>query len=71
MGRKYAIYLPKAIVNMVGIGEGGILLLEVRNSSIVLMPVRKQKIREKGYWAEISPEEVEHVGERLSREFVG
>ncbi|BFI76491.1 AbrB/MazE/SpoVT family DNA-binding domain-containing protein [Sulfurisphaera ohwakuensis] len=63
IGKKYAIYIPKDIANTLNLKEGDKLVLVVKDDRIELIPVRKPS----KYWAEISPEEVEEVGEEISR----
>lgn len=67
VGKKYAIYLPKKVVVRLGIEEGDVLLLDIdENNNLILRHVKK--ISRKGrYWSEITPEEVEKIGEEISR----
>jgi len=67
VGKKYAIYLPKKIVVRLGIEEGDVLLLDIDESNNLILR-RVKKILVKGrYWSEITPEEVEKIGEEISR----
>ncbi len=66
VGKRYALYIPKRVAKALGIEEGDLIAMEVRNGEIRLRPVRRPKLGE--YWAEVSPEEVEEVGEELSRD---
>lgn len=68
VGKKYAIYLPKRVVEMLDISEGDTLLLSVKGRTLVLKPLRRTPARP---WGTIEPEEVEAVGEELSRRFFG
>ncbi len=66
VGKKYAIYLPKKIVEEVGIKEGDVLIVQVRGKDIILKRVEKElKIAKP--WARIKAEEVEKVGEEITR----
>ncbi len=65
VGKRYALYIPKRVAKALGIEEGDLIAMEVRNGEIRLRPVRRPRLGE--YWAEVSPEEVEEVGEELSR----
>ena len=65
VGKRYALYIPKRVAKALGIEEGDLIAMEVRNGEIRLRPVRRPKLGE--YWAEVSPEEVEEVGKELSR----
>jgi len=67
VGKKYAIYLPKKIVVRLGIEEGDVLLLDIDESNNLILR-RVKKILVKGrYWSETTPEEVEKIGEEISR----
>lgn len=65
VGRKYAVYLPKQVVERLGIEEGDILILKVEEGSLILKRVERLP-KEIEYWSEVSPEEVEEVGEEIS-----
>ena len=70
VGKKYAIYLPKKIVEEVGIKEGDVLIVQVRGKELVLKRVEKElKIGKP--WAKIRAEEVEEVGEEITRKILG
>lgn len=69
VGRKYAIYLPKKVVDELGIKEGDVFLVTVRGEEIVLKRVRR-KLQPRRYWGEVTPEEVESIGEEISRRFL-
>jgi len=69
VGRRYALYIPKRVAEVLGIEEGDLIAMEVRNGEIRLRPVKRPRLGE--YWAEVSPEEVEEVGEELSRGALG
>ena len=64
VGKKYALYLPKKVMESLNIKEGDLLILEVKKNQIILKPLKKLEIKE--FWSEISPEEVEEVGEEVS-----
>ncbi|QKR00886.1 AbrB/MazE/SpoVT family DNA-binding domain-containing protein [Metallosphaera tengchongensis] len=63
VGRKYAIYLPKEIVEDMNIKEGDLLMVVKEGDKVSLMPLR----RPEKYWTEVTPEEVEEVGEEITR----
>ncbi len=64
--KRNALYLPKEIIEKMGIREGDKLMVEVSENSIVLRPVKQLKMEE--YWSETRPEEVEEVGEEITRQ---
>lgn len=64
VGKRNAIYMPKGVMESLGIGEGSSLLLVVREGRIELVPLR----RPDRFWAEVTAEEVEMVGEGISRD---
>lgn len=66
VGRKYAVYLPREVVERLGLREGDRLLLSIRGDELVLRPLPRL-LRERGYWAETTVEEVEAEGENLTR----
>ncbi|AHC52203.1 AbrB family transcriptional regulator [Sulfolobus acidocaldarius SUSAZ] len=65
VGRKYAIYIPKEIVDEMKIKEGDLLVVTREGDKITLVPLK----RPTGYWAEIDADEVEKVGEEITRSF--
>jgi len=70
VGKRYAIYLPKKVVVKLGIEEGDILLLDIdENNNLILRHVKKIS-RKSRYWSEITPEEVEKIGEEISRKML-
>jgi AbrB family looped-hinge helix DNA binding protein len=40
IGKKYAIYLPKAVVRVLGLREGGKVILKVSGNSLILEPLQ-------------------------------
>jgi AbrB family looped-hinge helix DNA binding protein len=63
VGKKYALYLPKAIVKALSIKEGGKVQLKVAGRSLILEPIQdplELALNEKKY-ASITPEHVETV----------
>ncbi|MEM2940538.1 MAG: AbrB/MazE/SpoVT family DNA-binding domain-containing protein [Thermoproteota archaeon] len=64
--KRNALYLPKEITEKMDIKEGDRLIVEVNEDSIVLRPVKELKME--GYWSEMSLEEVEEVGEEITRQ---
>jgi len=67
VGKKYAIYLPKKVVVRLGIEEGDVLLLDIdENNNLILRRVKKILVKGR-YWSETTPEEVEKIGEEISR----
>ena len=70
VGKRYAIYLPKKVVVKLGIEEGDVLLLDIdENNNLILRHVKKIS-RKSRYWSEIAPEEVEKIGEEISRKIL-
>ncbi|MCH4816801.1 MAG: AbrB/MazE/SpoVT family DNA-binding domain-containing protein [Saccharolobus sp.] len=63
IGKRNAIYIPKEIANRLNLKEGDRLVIVVEDDKIELIPVRKPS----KYWAETSPEEVEEIGEEISK----
>jgi antitoxin MazE len=63
--KRNTIYLPKEIVEKMNIKEGDRLLVEAGEGGILLKPVKKLKVE--GYWSEITPEEIEEVGEETTK----
>ncbi|MEM1626375.1 MAG: AbrB/MazE/SpoVT family DNA-binding domain-containing protein [Sulfolobaceae archaeon] len=63
VGKKNAIYIPKEIAESIGISEGSTILMIVKEGKIELIPLK----RPRNFWAEISSEEVEEVGEEITR----
>jgi len=63
VGKKYAIYLPKAAVKAIGLREGGRVLLRVAGKTLILEslqdPIELALSGKK--FASIKPEEVEAV----------
>ena len=67
VGKRYAIYLPKKVVVRLGIEEGDVLLLDIdENNNLILRRVKKILVKGR-YWSETTPEEVEKIGEEISR----
>ena len=70
VGKKYAIYLPKKIVEEMGIREGDVLIAQVKGKELVLRRVKRELGMVKP-WAKIKAEEVEEVGEEITRKVLG
>jgi len=68
VGKKYAVYLPKKVVENLQIEEGDSLVLQTRENGILLKPVKKIEIVKP--WSKIKPEEVERVGEEITRKLL-
>ena len=66
VGKKYAIYLPKKIVEEKGIREGDILIAQTKGKELILKRV-ETKLKIVKPWSKIKPEEVEEVGEEITR----
>ena len=66
VGRKYALYLPREVVERLGLREGDRLLLSIRGDELVLRPLPRL-LRERSYWAETTVEELEAESENLTR----
>lgn len=69
VGKKYAIYLPKQVVEKLDIKEGDTLLLKIEKDNLILKRVEKIST-EIEYWSEVTPEEVEEVGEEISEKIL-
>ncbi len=69
VGKKYAIYLPKKIVKEMGIREGDVLVVQVRGKELILRRIEKE-LRAVRPWAKIKAEEVEKVGEEITRKLL-
>ena len=66
VGKKYAVYLPKKIVEEMGINEGDILIAQTRGGELILKRV-ETRLKIAKPWSKIKPEEVEDVGEEISK----
>ena len=69
VGKKYAVYIPKKVVDKLKIKEGDILLLSVEEDKIILKHVKKPSSKVK-YWSKVSPDEVEEIGEEISEQIL-
>ena len=65
VGKRFAVYIPKKVAEGLDLKEGDRLILEVEDDKILLKPVRKMGSVKP--WTAIEPEEVEEVGEELTR----
>jgi AbrB family looped-hinge helix DNA binding protein len=63
IGKKYAVYLPRKLVDELHLKEGDVLLVKVEEGKLLLKPIR----RTVEFWSRIKPEEVEEVGEELTK----
>jgi AbrB family looped-hinge helix DNA binding protein len=63
IGKKYAVYLPRKLVDELDLKEGDALLVKVEGGKLLLKPIR----RTVEFWSRIKPEEVEEVGEELTK----
>jgi len=63
VGKKFAIYLPKAVVNALGLKEGEKVLLTVAGNSLILEALRDpiQLALSGKKFASITPEQVEAI----------
>jgi AbrB family looped-hinge helix DNA binding protein len=61
VGKKFAIYLPKAVVKALNLKEGGKILLRVSGTSLVLETVQDplQLALSSNKFASVDPEEIE------------
>jgi len=69
VGKRYAVYIPKRVAEGLNIREGDALILDVEDDRISLKPVRKAGSVES--WTSVEPEEIEEVGEELTRRALG
>lgn len=71
VGKKHAIYLPKAVVEATGLKEGEKILLRVMDKTVVVEPIMDplELALSGGKYAKIDPEEIEaiSVGEQRTR----
>jgi looped-hinge helix DNA binding domain, AbrB family len=63
IGKKNMVYIPKELADAVGVREDDAMLVKVSSGKIELIPMGKT---EGEYWAEVTLEEIESVGEELS-----
>lgn len=63
VGKRNAIYIPKQVAEKLNLKEGDKMVLIVRDNKIELIPIK----RPERYWAEIDANEVEEVGEEISK----
>ena len=68
IGRRMAVYIPKDIAERLGLEEGDRMVLQLVNGRLVLTPIKPPGVQEA--WGEASMEEVEEVGEELTRKTV-
>jgi AbrB family looped-hinge helix DNA binding protein len=63
IGKKYTIYLPKAVVEATGLEEGEKILLKVKEKTVIVEPVLDPlKLAIKGEkYASIDPEIIEDI----------
>lgn len=73
VGRKYAVYLPRALVRRLGIREGDTLYIFVQGDSLVIR--REVDFYEASLKARkrlrLSPEEVEEASREMQEELLG
>lgn len=70
VGKKYAVYIPKKIAEEMGIKEGDTLIAQTKGGELILKRV-ETKIKVAKPWSKIKPEEVEEVGEEVTRKILG
>ncbi|QGA53752.1 AbrB/MazE/SpoVT family DNA-binding domain-containing protein [Sulfolobus sp. E5-1-F] len=63
IGKRNAIYIPKDVAKVLNLKEGEELELIEEGSKIELIPLG----RSSKYWADIEAEEIEEVGEEISK----
>ncbi|QGR19728.1 AbrB/MazE/SpoVT family DNA-binding domain-containing protein [Stygiolobus azoricus] len=63
LGKRNAIYIPKTVTEKLNLKEGDKMILVVEGDKIELIPLRKPS----RYWTEVDPDEVEEVGEEITR----
>ena len=69
VGKKRAIYIPKHIAEELGINVGDKLIQEVKDGKIILTHIKK--VEKNVFWGEVTIEEVEKVGEEITRDLIG
>jgi len=67
VGRKNAVYLPKSVVEALGIKEGDRLQVVVKDNAIVMRPVPRLFVKRRS-WASTTIEEFEAESEELAEE---
>jgi AbrB family looped-hinge helix DNA binding protein len=65
VGKKYALYLPKAVVKALNLKEGGKILLTVTGTSVILESLQDpiQLALEEKKFASFTPDEVEAISD--------
>ncbi|BCU69665.1 AbrB/MazE/SpoVT family DNA-binding domain-containing protein [Stygiolobus caldivivus] len=64
VGKRNAIYIPKSVTEKVNLKEGDKMVLVLKEGDkIELIPLKKPS----KYWTEVDPDEVEEVGEEVSK----
>jgi len=66
VGKKRALYIPADVARAIDIEEGDLLILQVKENSIILKPVRRLLISRKK-WAETTIEDFEAESEELTK----
>ena len=66
IGKRNTIYLPKQVAEKLNLREGDKLILEIRGDTLILKPVKSFLCKRKA-WASIDVEEIESVGEEISK----
>ena len=67
VGKKFVIYLPKKIVEKLGIKEGDKVLISIeREGEIVIKPIKSFFTLRK-YWSETTLREIEAESEELTK----
>jgi len=73
IGKKFAIYLPRAIVKALGLKEGEKVLLRVSGNSIIIEtlkdPIQLALSREK--FATMTPDEIEAISLEEQEKYTG
>ncbi len=65
VGKKRVIYIPKDIAEKLDVKEGDKMILEITGDKMILTPVKSRLPH--GFWGEVSVEEVEEVGEAITK----
>jgi len=64
IGKKYAIYLPKTIVDRLGLHEGDRLIVEIGKDKIIFRTLPRL-LKERRYWSETTVDEFEEESKEL------
>jgi len=72
IGKKYTIYLPKLVVNTLGIKEGDKVILKVSEGRIIIEPLKDpiELALSEDKFACVKPEEIEVVSTEEQQKYI-